>query len=72
MAFVRGGGYHLRSELPKLIVETLVLWGCNDKHANPKCAENYTRNIHQCQVVWIDRCGHWAALSSQQRLPGSC
>ena len=41
MAFVRGKGYYLRSEFPKLTMETLVLWGQNDKFVNPKLAPNY-------------------------------
>lgn len=62
MAFVRGGGYHLRSVLPQLSVETLVLWGLNDKFANPKYAVKYKENIKQCQVVWLERCGHWPSF----------
>lgn len=59
MAFVRGGGYHLRSELAKLTVETLVLWGRNDNFAIPKFAVKYEEKIKQCRVVWFDECGHW-------------
>ena len=62
MAFVRGGGYHLRSAMPQLTVETLVLWGCNDKFANPKFAVKYEETIKQCQVVRLDKCGHWPSF----------
>lgn len=62
MAFVRGGGYYLRSELAKLDVQTLLLWGRNDTFANPKFADKYQENIKQCQIVWLERCGHWASI----------
>ena len=62
MAFVRGGGYYLRSELAKLDVQTLLLWGRHDALANPKFAVKYQENMKQCQVVWLERCGHWPSI----------
>ena len=62
MAFVRGNGYHLRSELPKLEVQVLILWGRNDKLVDPELAKNYEASIKQCQVVWLDNCGHWPSV----------
>lgn len=70
MAFGRGGGYHLRAQMPKLAVETLVLWGRNESFVNPKLAVNYEEHIialsyprcdfclflKQCQVVWLEEC----------------
>ena len=62
MAFVRGGGYHLRSEMSKLEMQTLVVWGRNDSLVNPKFADKYQENIKQCQVVMLGKCGHLPSI----------
>ena len=62
MAFVCGGGYHLRSEMSKLEMQTLVVWGRNDALVNPKFADKYQENIKQCQVVMLGKCGRLPSI----------
>ena len=62
IAFAHGGGYHLRSQMSKVTVQTLILWGRNDNFVNPKVAVKFEQNLKNCQVVWLERCGHCASV----------
>ncbi|MGB3300717.1 MAG: alpha/beta hydrolase, partial [Phormidesmis sp.] len=59
IAFTKSGGYNfLRPKIAQVKVPTLVLWGRQDKILGTKDAARFEQAIEQCQLVWIETCGH--------------
>jgi len=49
---------HLGERLGEVRVPTLVAWGRNDVVTPPEVAEQFSRQIADARLRWIDRCGH--------------
>ncbi|MCH5372387.1 MAG: alpha/beta hydrolase, partial [Planctomycetes bacterium] len=45
-------------ELPNVRVPTLLIWGRNDSITPPSVAEEFSENIPQAELAFIDQCGH--------------
>jgi pimeloyl-ACP methyl ester carboxylesterase len=57
--FTQSGGYcSLESQLPKLRVPTLILWGESDRILGTKDAGRLHRAIPNSQLTWIPEAGH--------------
>ncbi|MEL7352073.1 MAG: alpha/beta hydrolase [Cyanobacteria bacterium P01_A01_bin.116] len=59
IAFTKSGGYNfLSTKIAQISMPTLVLWGRQDKILGTKDAARFEREIEQCELVWVDDCGH--------------
>ena len=59
---MKSGGYRIASHIADISVETLIIWGRNDEILDPKLAERFKDTINNCQVAYIEDCGHCAHL----------
>ncbi|WP_020532822.1 alpha/beta fold hydrolase [Flexithrix dorotheae] len=50
--------HNLASELPKIDVPTLLIWGLNDTITPPMVAHEFNRLIPNSSLRFIDKCGH--------------
>ncbi len=67
IAFTKSGGYNFLSKLISQIeVPALVLWGRQDRILGVKDATRFEQTIPQCQLVWIENCGHVPHLEKAQ------
>jgi abhydrolase domain-containing protein 6 len=51
--------YKLTSDLPKIKVKTLVLWGDKDKRTHVSSTDVIKKGLPGCKVVIIKDCGHF-------------
>ncbi|MEL6856145.1 MAG: alpha/beta fold hydrolase [Cyanobacteria bacterium J06607_13] len=59
IAFTKSGGYNfLRQKIPQISQPTLVLWGRQDKILGTKDAAKFEKRVPDCQLVWVEDCGH--------------
>lgn len=59
--------HNLRSELARLKMPVLLIWGKNDTITPAFVAEEFHKLIPQSQLQWIEECGH-AAMMEQPDL----
>ncbi|MBI1729722.1 alpha/beta hydrolase [Candidatus Acetothermia bacterium] len=50
--------YNVKSELDKIKVPTLIVWGKNDQITPPTVAYEFQEHLENAQLVFLDRCGH--------------
>ncbi len=50
--------YNVKSELEKIKIPTLIVWGRNDRITPPEVAQEFKEHIENAQLVFLDRCGH--------------
>lgn len=59
IAFTKSGGYNfLSTKIARIVTPTLVLWGRQDKILGTKDAARFERAIANCELVWVEDCGH--------------
>jgi pimeloyl-ACP methyl ester carboxylesterase len=59
IAFTKSGGYNfLRPKIAQIKQPTLVLWGKYDNILGTQDAPQFEQEIEQCQLIWIEDCGH--------------
>jgi pimeloyl-ACP methyl ester carboxylesterase len=59
IAFTKSGGYNfLRPKIAQITQPTLVLWGRHDSILGTQDAPRFEQAIEQCQLIWIEDCGH--------------
>jgi pimeloyl-ACP methyl ester carboxylesterase len=57
--FTRSGGYgYLLDRLSDIQPSALILWGKQDRILGIKPAHQFQDNLPNCQLHWIDNCGH--------------
>jgi pimeloyl-ACP methyl ester carboxylesterase len=67
LRFARAARHHsLESELPRLAVPTLLVWGKDDRITPPDVAERFHALIPNSELVYLPNCGH-AAMLEQPR-----
>jgi pimeloyl-ACP methyl ester carboxylesterase len=49
---------YMLSELAKVNVPTMIIWGRDDTITPPFVAKQFCKNIHNAELVFIDNCGH--------------
>jgi len=62
LSFMKSGGFKVRNSIPKVPVETLVMWGRDDKILEPSYADKFMEELPNAKLVWVDECGHVAHL----------
>ena len=44
--------------LPKIDVETAIIWGSNDTVTPPEVADDFNKLLPKSELFWIKKCGH--------------
>lgn len=50
--------HNMRKDIPKLNMPTCLIWGKNDIVTPPGVAEEFNNLFPNCDLYWIDKCGH--------------
>ncbi|MBC7922261.1 MAG: alpha/beta hydrolase [Ferruginibacter sp.] len=50
--------HNMASEIPKIDVSTLLVWGLNDTITPPTVAHEFNRLLPSSELHFLDRCGH--------------
>ncbi len=59
IAFTKSGGYNFLSKrILQINRPTLVLWGRQDQILGVKDAARFQQEIPDCELIWIEQCGH--------------
>jgi pimeloyl-ACP methyl ester carboxylesterase len=67
LRFARAARHHsFESELPRLAVPTLLVWGKDDRITPPEVAERFHALIPRSELVFLPNCGHTAMLEQPQ------
>lgn len=62
LSFMKSGGFKVRNSIPKVPVETLVVWGREDNILEPSYADKFMSELPNARMVWVENCGHVAHL----------
>ena len=62
LSFMKSGGFKVRNSISKVPVETLVVWGREDKILEPSYADKFMAELPNAKLVWVEKCGHVAHL----------
>ena len=54
--------HNMAKDLPKMKVQTCIIWGRNDKVTPPEVAEEFDKLLPNSTLYWIDKCGHAAMM----------
>ena len=54
--------HNMAKDLPKMHVQTCIIWGKNDKVTPPDVAEEFHKLLPNSTLYWIDKCGHAAMM----------
>ena len=54
--------HNMAKDLPKMHVQTCLIWGKNDKVTPPEVAEEFHKLMPNSTLYWIDECGHAAMM----------
>ncbi|MGL2987257.1 alpha/beta fold hydrolase [Flavobacterium sp. RSSA_27] len=54
--------HNMAKDLPKMHVQTCIIWGKNDKVTPPDVAEEFHKLMPNSSLYWIDKCGHAAMM----------
>jgi len=58
--------HNLKKELPKINVDTCLIWGTKDTVTPPAVAEEFNKLIPNSQLYWIEECGHVPMLEEPE------
>ncbi len=50
--------HNMANDLPKMPMQTCLIWGKNDKVTPPNVAEEFNTLLPNSELFWIDKCGH--------------
>ena len=54
--------HNMAADLPKMHVQTCIIWGANDKVTPPEVAEEFNKLLPNSELFWIEKCGHAAMM----------
>ena len=54
--------HNMAKDLPKMHVQTCLIWGRNDRVTPPSVAEEFNELLPNVTLHWIDKCGHAAMM----------
>ena len=54
--------HNMAKDLPKMHVQTCLIWGKNDGVTPPSVAEEFNELLPNATLYWIDKCGHAAMM----------
>ena len=66
LSFMQSGGFKVRNSIAKVPVETLVMWGREDKILEPSYAAKFMEELPNAKLVWVEKCGHVAHLEQPE------
>ena len=58
--------HNMAKDLPKMHVQTCIIWGKNDKVTPPDVAEEFHKLLPNSTLYWIDKCGHAAMMEQPE------
>jgi pimeloyl-ACP methyl ester carboxylesterase len=65
--FTCSGGYNFLSDkIARITQPTLIVWGRYDRILGTKDADRFVQTIKDCQLVWVEQCGHVPHLEKPQ------
>ncbi|MDJ1182919.1 alpha/beta fold hydrolase [Roseofilum casamattae] len=68
VSFTLSGGYNRTEQFVGRVAHpTLVLWGDSDRILGIKDAPKFPQVIPDCELVWIEKCGHVPHLEKPER-----
>eukprot|EP01026_Neomeris_dumetosa_P066121 TRINITY_DN637_c1_g1_i2.p2 TRINITY_DN637_c1_g1~~TRINITY_DN637_c1_g1_i2.p2 ORF type:complete len:179 (-),score=21.88 TRINITY_DN637_c1_g1_i2:154-690(-) len=67
-AYMKSGGYSLSTQIPKIVQDTLVVWGENDEILDKQFAYRFEQDLQRCNLSIISDCGHCPHLEKPQQL----
>ena len=50
--------HNMSKDLPKIDIETAIIWGENDKVTPPDVATEFHKLLPKSELFWIKKCGH--------------
>ena len=50
--------HNMSNDLPKIDVETAIIWGSNDSVTPPDVADEFDKLLPKSELFWIKKCGH--------------
>lgn len=50
--------HNMKKDLHKIRIPVALIWGKNDKITPPEVAEEFNETLPDCELNWIDHCGH--------------
>ena len=54
--------HNMAADLPKMHVQTCIIWGANDQVTPPEVAEEFNTLLPNSELFWIEKCGHAAMM----------
>ncbi len=54
--------HNMAKDLPKMHVQTCLIWGENDTVTPPNVADEFHKLLPNSTLYWIDKCGHAAMM----------
>jgi pimeloyl-ACP methyl ester carboxylesterase len=54
--------HNMAKDLPKMHVQTCLIWGRNDRVTPPSVAEEFNELLPNATLYWIEKCGHAAMM----------
>ena len=58
--------HNMANDLPKMHVQTAIIWGKNDKVTPPDVANEFKKLLPNSTLYWIDECGHAAMMEQPE------
>jgi pimeloyl-ACP methyl ester carboxylesterase len=56
--------HNMAKDLPKMHVQTCLIWGRNDRVTPPSVAEEFNELLPNVTLHWIEQCGHAAMMEN--------
>jgi len=54
--------HNMAKDLPKMHVQTCIIWGRNDQVTPPEVAQEFHKLMPNSSLYWIEQCGHAAMM----------
>jgi pimeloyl-ACP methyl ester carboxylesterase len=62
--------HNLATDLPKINMNTCLIWGKQDNITPPDVAQEFNKLIPNSELFWIDRCGHAPMMEKPEEFQG--
>ncbi len=59
--------HNMSNDLPKIDVETAIIWGSNDSVTPPDVADEFDKLLPKSELFWIKKCGHAPMMEHPQK-----
>ena len=59
--------HNMSNDLPKINVETAIIWGSNDSVTPPDVADEFDKLLPKSELFWIKKCGHAPMMEHPQK-----